>query len=157
MSKFAALLDSTLNEEMELHRQYARKFNITEQELEQAQAAPMTLAYSHYMLSVAHSGSLADLVAALLPCMWSYAEMGQELSKIPGAIEHKLYGEWISMYASDEFDQLKRWTIELLDQLAEGKPEHELARLEEIFLNTTRYEYLFWDMAYEQEMWPIDE
>jgi len=41
--------------------------------------------------------------------------------------------------------------------LAEGKPESELQRLEEIFLNTTRFEYMFWDMAYHQQMWPMDE
>lgn len=34
MGKFAALLDSTLNEEMSLHREYAKKFEISEKELE---------------------------------------------------------------------------------------------------------------------------
>ena len=50
-----------------------------------------------------------------------------------------------------------QWCIELLDKLAEGKSESELVQLEKIFLNTTRFEYMFWDMAYNQEMWPTDE
>ncbi|MDL4839625.1 thiaminase II [Aquibacillus rhizosphaerae] len=157
MGKFAELLDSTMNEEMSLHREYAKKFNISLEELENAEPAPTTLAYTHYMLAAGQSGSLAELVAALLPCMWSYNEIGTELNLRPGASEHELYGEWISMYSSSEFTELTNWCIGLLDELAEGKPQSELDKLEEIFLHTTRFEYMFWDMAYHQQMWPTDE
>ncbi|MFD2213267.1 thiaminase II [Metabacillus endolithicus] len=157
MGRFAALLNSTLNEEMELHRQYAKKFGITTEELEEAKPSPTTLAYTHYMLHVSQNGTLAELVSALLPCMWSYWEIGKDLKKIEGASEHEFYGEWITMYASDEFGQLATWCIELIDELSEGKSESELVKLEEIFLNTTRFEYMFWDMAYKETMWPTNE
>lgn len=157
MSKFARLLDSTLNEEMSLHRQYAKKFGITEEELEHADPAATTLSYNHYMLSVSQNGTLAELVSALLPCMWSYWEIGKELNQIPGASEHHFYGEWIQMYSSTDWAELTRWCINLLDNLTTGKPDRELAKLEEIFLNTTRFEYMFWQMAYNEEMWPTDE
>ncbi|MDQ0256974.1 thiaminase/transcriptional activator TenA [Evansella vedderi] len=157
MGKFAAMLDSTLNEEMSLHRQYGEKFGITPKEFEEAAPSPTTLAYTHYMLHVGQNGTLADLVAALLPCAWSYWEIGKELSQIPGASEHEFYGEWIKMYSSEEFGQVAQWCIDLLDELTEEKPEEELAHLEEIFLNTTRFEYMFWEMSYNQAMWPTDE
>lgn len=156
MGKFAGLLDSTLNEEMALHRAYAARFGISEVELELAKPSPITLAYTHYMLHTAQNGSLAELTAALLPCMWSYSEIGKELSRLPGASEHAFYGDWIKMYSSEEFGGLAQWCIGLLDQLTEGKPESELNKLEEIFLNTTRYEYLFWEMAYHMETWPAE-
>ncbi|WP_416151187.1 thiaminase II [Salipaludibacillus sp. HK11] len=155
MGEFAKLLDSTLNTEMQLHRNFAKQFDISEEELETANPAPTTLAYSHYMLSVGNNGGLAELVASLLPCMWSYAEIGKALDEVPGAREGK-YGEWVAMYADEEFQALADWTIKLLDELAEGKPEHELENLEEIFLNTTRFEYMFWDMSYNKAMWPMD-
>lgn len=157
MSKFATLLESTLNTEMSLHRAYCAKFDITEEELAQAEHAPTTLAYSHYMLHVSSNGTLADLVAALLPCMWSYWEIGKALSRIPGAIDHPLYGEWIAMYSSPEFEELTHWCLGLMDELTEGMREPELLELERIFLNTTRFEYLFWDMAYHQQSWPVAE
>jgi len=156
MGKFAALLDSTLNEEMSLHREYAKKFEISEKELEKAQPSPTTLAYTHYMLHVGQSGTLAELVAALLPCMWSYWEIGKELREKPGA-ENEFYREWIEMYSSEEFGELATWCINLFDSLTEDKSEAELEKLEEIFLNTTRFEYMFWDMAYNEAMWPIHE
>lgn len=156
MGKFAALLDSTLNEEMSLHREYAKKFEISEKELEKAQPSPTTLAYTHYMLHVGQSGTLAELVAALLPCMWSYWEIGKELSEKPGA-NNEFYREWIEIYSSEEFGELATWCINLFDSLTEDKSEVELEKLEEIFLNTTRFEYMFWDMAYSEAMWPIHE
>lgn len=156
MGKFAVLLDSTLNEEMSLHREYAKKFEISEKELEKAQPSPTTLAYTHYMLHVGQSGTLAELVAALLPCMWSYWEIGKELSEKPGA-ENEFYREWIEMYSSEEFGELATWCINLFDSLTEDKSEAELEKLEEIFLNTTRFEYMFWDMAYKEAMWPVHE
>ncbi|MDQ0223735.1 thiaminase II [Metabacillus niabensis] len=157
MGRFSKLLDATLHEEMELHRQYAKRFDISTKELEEAKPSPITLAYTHYMLQVSQNGTLAELVASLLPCMWSYWEIGKILNEEPGASEHEFYGEWIRMYASDEFGKLANWCIDLMDQLAEGKSDAELRHLEDIFLNTTRFEYMFWDMAYHEEMWPFDE
>ncbi|RAP77742.1 thiaminase II [Paenibacillus montanisoli] len=155
MVKFAELLHSTLHVEMELHRQYAGRFGVTREELEQTRPAPTTVAYTKYLLDAASQGSLAEVVAALLPCMWSYREIGVEFMKIPGALEHPLYREWILMYGSDEFGALADWCISLMDRLAEGLPERELAQLEERFLVASRLEYLFWDMAYRQEEWPV--
>jgi len=108
------------------------------------------------MLHVGQSGTLAELVAALLPCMWSYWEIGKELSEKPGA-ENEFYREWIEMYSSEEFGELATWCINLFDSLTEDKSEAELEKLEEIFLNTTRFEYMFWDMAYKEAMWPVHE
>ena len=153
-ARFAQLQEATLNYEMSLHRQYAERFGITREELEATQPSFVMLAYTSYMLKVAHEGSLADLVSALLPCTWSYWEIGKRLAEVEGAMDHPLYGDWVRMYSSDEFGSLAIWLIELIDQLAEGKNEQELARLEEHFLITSKMEVLFWDMAYRQEMWP---
>lgn len=153
MQLFAGLLHSTLNEEMGLHRAYAKRFGISETELEQAQPSPVMLAYTHYMLHCANNGTLAHLMAALLPCMWSYWEIGKALAAIPGALNHPLYGDWIAMYSSEGFGELAQTCIGLMDELAADVSESERQKLADIFLNTTRFEYLFWDMADKQQMW----
>jgi len=153
-ARFAALQESTLNEEMALHRAYAQRLGISREELESSEPSFVMLAYTSYMLKVAWQGSLAELVSALLPCMWSYSEIGRRLATKPGALDHPFYGEWVKMYSSDEFGQLARWLIDLLNQLSAGLSEAELARLEEHFLTTSRMEYLFWEMAYRKESWP---
>ncbi|KLT20035.1 thiaminase II [Neobacillus vireti] len=156
MAVFAKLLHETLHGEMELHRGYAARFGITKQQLEETKPTPNNLAYTRYMLNVAHSGSLEELISSLLPCAWSYWEIGKMLAaKYPLASEHPFYGDWIKMYSSDDFGSFAVWLIELLDQLTDGKPEWELAIIEEHFLTTSRFEYMFWDMVYRGEDWPV--
>lgn len=156
MAQFAKLLDETLNGEMDLHRQYANRFGIMNQQLADTKPAPINLAYTRYMLNVAQNGSLAELVSTLLPCMWSYWEIGKMLEeKFPGSLEHPLYGEWIKMYSSSEFGSLASWLINLLDELTDGKPERELKVITEHFLTTSRFEYMFWDMVYQGDDWPV--
>lgn len=156
MAAFAKLLDETLHGEMDLHREYAKRFGISEQDLEGTEATPINLAYTRYMLNVAQNGSLEELISSLLPCMWSYWEIGKMLAEnYQNSSDHLLYGDWVKMYSSDEFGSLALWLIDLLDKLTEGKPERELAVLEEHFLTTSRFEYMFWDMVYEGGDWPV--
>jgi thiaminase (transcriptional activator TenA) len=156
MAQFAWVLDETLHGEMEMHRKNADKIGIRINELERTEAAPITLAYVNYMLKIAHEGSLADLNAVLLPCMWSYWEIGQSLMKQKGAgLNHEIYGEWIKTYASDDFGELTKWLIQLMDRLADGKTGDELNKLEHKFIISSKFEYMFWNMAYNQEQWPL--
>jgi len=68
MRRFAALVQSTLDVEMELHRAYAAGFGISLHELEAETKAPTTQAYTDFLLRAA-SGDYTELLAALLPCM----------------------------------------------------------------------------------------
>jgi thiaminase/transcriptional activator TenA len=116
MRRFAGLAQSVLETEMDLHREFAARWGITTEQLESERAAPATDAYCDFLLRTAALGDFAELVAALLPCMWSYAEIGQRLAGA-GPPEHERYAEWIAMYASDEFADLAAWCRELTEAL----------------------------------------
>ena len=47
------------------------------------------------------------------------------------------------------------WCREATDAAAQGLPAAERERVETAFLISSRYEYLFWDMAWKQERWPV--
>lgn len=149
MRTFAQNVDAILGGEMNIHRAYMERLGISEAQVLAVKPALDNLSYTHYMLSVAERGGPAEIAAAILACSWSYAEIGQTLAKIPGAAEHPFYGEWIQGYASRDYDAANRALIELMDRLAAGAPEEELKYLEEIFVNCSRYELGFWDMAWE--------
>ncbi|WP_173916822.1 thiaminase II [Halobacillus sp. Marseille-Q1614] len=153
MTLFADLMHSTLNEEMELHRKYAERIGIRREELENTKPSATLLAYTSYMLNKSQQGSEAEVVACVLACAWSYSEIGLALNQKEGASEHEFYGDWIKMYASDEFTTLAEDMKNLMNQLADDKPEREKAHLEEIFLHTGKLEYLFWEMADKKKMW----
>ena len=155
MSWFAGLLDETLNAEMDLHRSYCAEFGITRQELETTKAAPTTIAYTSYLLKVAHQASYGELVASLLPCQWGYWEIGQHLSKRGEPKQAPLYSKWIGMYSSGQFEELARKIRSMADVTAERAAPAQLASMEEAYLTSLRFEHRFWDMAYTLEAWEV--
>ena len=154
MTRFAELLSATLQTEMSHHRSYAAEFGISHEELERELPAPSTRAYTDFLLQVAATGDFAELVVALLPCMWGFSEIGHRLAQGPQPADTR-YAKWIDMYASREFAEQADWCRDLLDRLSEGLAERDLQKLEEAFLMSSRYEWLFWEMAWKIEQWPV--
>lgn len=151
MRIFAGNVDATLNGEMKIHRAYMKRLGITESQVFEVKPALDNLSYTNYMLSIAHGGGVMEIVAAILACSWSYAEIGQTLAKIPEAEEHPFYGEWIQGYASSDYAKSNQLLIDLMDTLAKEASEEEISWLTEIFVNCSRYELGFWDMAWEMK------
>ncbi|MGO2266764.1 MAG: thiaminase II [Vagococcus salmoninarum] len=157
MTIFANLLHGTLNFEMDLHRKYAAMFNISEEELEATKPSATTTAYTSYMISQAQLGSVENAVAAVLACAWSYNWIGKKLAKTSDSLDHEFYGKWVQMYSSEEFTAMAENCIELINDVTKDKPEEELKRIEEIFVKTSYFEYMFWEMAEKESMWPVKE
>ncbi|HEY8369488.1 MAG TPA: thiaminase II [Thermodesulfobacteriota bacterium] len=153
MTRMSDLLHATLVTEMDLHRGYAAEFGIAPEALEAERMAPTTQGYTDFLLRTATVGDYLELVAALLPCMWGFHEIGERLAA-RGRPADPRYAKWIDMYASPEFGALAEWCRGLLDRLGAGQPEAELARAEAAFVTSSRYELAFWEMAYRLERWP---
>ena len=149
MRTFACNIDAILDGEMKIHRAYMKRLGISEQQVFDVKPALDNLSYTRYMLSVASNGTPVEIVAAILACSWSYAEIGRVLAAIPGAAEHPFYGEWIRGYSSDDYTATNQALIELLDSLAANAAEQQIEYLIEVFVNCSRYELRFWDMAWE--------
>lgn len=155
MKAFSRCANAIVNIEMDAHIEFAKKFGITKEELEGTKPNANNLSYTKFMLQISNQGSLAELVAVLLPCMWSYSFIGKTLAKDEKALEHPLYREWILTYADEEYNKENDWCVELMNRLAEGLPERELQKLEDIFILSSKYEYMFWDGCYKKESWVI--
>lgn len=154
MTRFAELTNATLQTEMSLHREYAAEFGISREALAHERKAPTTQAYTDFLVRVATAGEFPELVAALLPCLWGFSEIGQRLARHPRPADPR-YAKWIDMYASHAFAVLAQWCRDLLDDLARELPQSHLRRVEEAFLTSSRYEWLFWEMVWKMEEWPV--
>ena len=154
MGRLAELTNETLHTEMALHRSYAEQFGISGEELERELMAPTCRAYTDFLVRVAATGDFAEVVGALLPCMWGFSELGLALKR-RGLPPEPRYAEWVEMYASPAFAELAAWCRGLLDRTAEGLPDAARRRVADAFLTSSRYEYLFWEMAWTQERWPV--
>lgn len=155
MGMFAELLNATLNQEMTLHRSYAEKFGISTEDLESTELAPTAHGYTRHLLEIGHSGGLPEVAVSLMPCQWGYAEIGAMLAREGDVTEANPYVDWIRAYSSEDFQEISKWLCDLLDGLAGGLPCLQKKLLSEIFLTSSRYEYLFWNMSYKQETWAV--
>lgn len=154
LQTFATLLESTVSDEMDLHRQYAAEFGIDEAELEATGPSPTTRAYTDFLVRTAATGTFGDLVAALLPCMWGFNETAERLAT-DGLPEDDRYAEWIRTYTSDDFAELTVWCKDLMDNVAVDASADDIARYRDVFQTSARYEYRFWDAAWRREGWSV--
>jgi thiaminase/transcriptional activator TenA len=146
MRRFADLAQAILGSEMELHRAFAAELGITEAELEAEEPDPETTRYTDFLVRTAATGDFAELAAALLPCMWGYAEIGQRLAA-RGLPADERYARWIETYADPEFAELATWCRGLVDRLAEGAGEAGRERMRRAFETCSKHELGFWDTA----------
>ncbi|MFC6954303.1 thiaminase II [Halorubellus litoreus] len=154
MRTFADLLESTVETEMDLHREYAAEFGIGEAALEATDPSPTTRAYTDFLVRTATDGDFGDLVAAVLPCMWGFNETGKRLAA-DGLPDDDRYAEWIRTYAGDEFTELTEWCKDLADDVAAERTAADRERYCDLFRTSARYEYRFWDAAWRQEDWTL--
>lgn len=152
MGWYASVLDLTLNTEMELHREYARRFDLTPEELEEAPVWPTTRAYTDFLVRTAAGGDVAELLAALLPCAWGYAWLAERLAG-DGVPEDARYADWIRQYTSGDFREAAAWLRKETNRAARGRTEGERDRLVELFVVSSRYEWRFWEMCWHGEVW----
>lgn len=156
MTLFSDLAQATLHDEMSLHRAYADSFGLTPRDLEDTTPAPTTYAYTRHILHAGLAGSEGELLAALLPCMWTYPEIGRRLApNLPAVREREpLYAKWIEAYAEPEFADLAARIRAQLDACAADAGAAERERVRRNFDLSSKYELLFWEMGLTAEQWP---
>ena len=137
--------------ERPLHGKLFKLLDIDEEEAAKVGPAPTNYAYVNHMLATAAVGGVGEAAAALLPCPWTYHELGSRLT----APDHPVFRSWVDEYSSGLLEKSTAAWRELVDRFgAEGGPAVRES-MRRAFLLSSRYEYLFWTMAYNQEEWPV--
>lgn len=152
MNTMAAVGHGILHMEMDLHRSYAAEFGISPVELETATKAPTCQAYTDFLLRTATVGDFPELMGALLPCIWGYADVAQRMAE-RGLPDDPRYRAWIEMYTAEEFLQLGQWCRDATDAVCTGLPSAAIQRVEHAFITSSRWELAFWEMAWTGEQW----
>jgi thiaminase/transcriptional activator TenA len=104
---------------------------------------PTTYAYTRHLLDATSRGGLAVALAALLPCQWSYGEIGRHLARSLPA--DPVYRDWIALFSGDGYDDLVAASTRLLDESCTAGDQ---AATSDAFDRSVRYEIAFWQMAY---------
>lgn len=139
--------------ELSLHDVLLPEVGLPPAELDRVPVAPTTLAYTSYLLATVYGGSFADGLAAILPCYWIYARVGEEL--IGRGSADARYQKWIDSYGGEEFAATVAQVLELTDRIGPTLTPAEEATARAHFATTARYEWMFFDAAYRRENWPV--
>ena len=150
MTLFAELLSNTLNVEMQLHRDYCQRLGIAGSAL--AKRPPRAGHAWLYKSSAecgirwpnhGNCGSCFALPTGLCRNRRRARDAGTRHA-------NPFYAEWIAMYTSKKFVEGAERLAHLLDELSFGLPMRDIDQLETIFLTSSRYEYLFWEMSWNR-------
>jgi thiaminase/transcriptional activator TenA len=133
-----------------LHEQFCRELGVDEAEARAAPVAPTCLAYSSFLQARAYGGSFGEGVAAVLPCYWIYLRVGEELAT-DGSCD-SIYQRWIEAYTGWEYAEIVAELLSLVNRLELDATTERAAT--DAFRTASRYEWMFWDMAYRHERWP---
>ncbi len=144
------ILDALLNQEIALHVTTCAAEGVDEEALFAAPEAMQNIAYTRYVLDAGHSGDFLDLLAALMPCVMGYGEIGLRLA---AAKCDTPYAGWISTYAGADYQQVCLEAGALLDAAilrrlgAAPQASPRWATLSHRFTTATRLEAAFWNMG----------
>ena len=104
-------------DELQLHESYSATLGI---DLDVVEPYVETAAYTDFLMRVAWHGHLAEIIAAMVPCMRVYRYLGTEVAASLRP-DHP-YEQWIKIYSGDDFGRLCARLESLLDEIASNSP-----------------------------------
>ena len=135
-----------LDVELDLHVELCASWGMSREQVENAEEAVQTMAYTRFVLEAGMAGDLLDLQVALAPCIIGYAEIGKQLAGSP--VEDNTYQRWISEYAGEPYQALAREFENWMEQVSEVYlTEARFERLLALFQKATVLEADFWQMG----------
>lgn len=155
LKQFSEFLYNTVNVEIESEEELATMLGIPLSELREANPSPTNYAYTRHILASAYTDSVGGFIASIMPCIQSYMEIGERLKSSTNLRKMPIYERWASTYWGKEYSELVDRRRTMLDSLAEKAGASELDLMRRRYIVSSKYELMFWEMAYNLEEWPI--
>ena len=121
---FRLFAQSGIDGEKAMHELLIGRFGIDTQ----VTPSVVTSTYNNHTQAAIDSGSKEVALAAMLPCMWIYNEVGLYIRSI-ASLEGNPYKEWVLEYGNEEFTEGVNSVLALADEWAEAVDEDTRARM----------------------------
>jgi thiaminase/transcriptional activator TenA len=152
VSWFRDSIDFLLNDETHPHHVMCEAFGVSYEDAQVERMSPSAQAYVDHMMRAA-TDSLGVLIAALLPCPWTYIWAAQrQMAEQPVSEDNPFHGWW-EFYAAPETGGILDDYLARFDALAEQAGPAERARMARAFEDSCHHEIRFWQMAWTCETW----
>ena len=139
-------INAMLDMEIAMYLDFCRQWNIPLEQVENASESAVTIAYSRYILDAAMSGSLAELYAAIAPCLMGYGEIGKRI-KDESFITGNPYQPWIDVFSSEEFQVITAQNEAQINTLLADASPAQADKFQRLFNTAARMEVNFWQQA----------
>jgi thiaminase/transcriptional activator TenA len=139
-------INAMLDMEIAMYLDFCRQWNIPLEQVENAPESAITIAYSRYILDAAMSGSLAELYAAIAPCLMGYGEIGKRI-KDDDFIDNNPYQPWIDVFSSDKFQVITAQNEAQINTLLADASPAQADKFQRLFNTSARMEVNFWQQA----------
>ena len=139
--------------ERALHKGFIDAWGLTWYDVENTEPSPNCLLYTSYLLRVVYSRPYYEALGAFLSCYWIYWEVGKAL--LEQGSPNKLYQRWIDTYAGEEFAKTVQDMLSTVERTCNPLNSDQKDLVAKHFGMTAKFEYLFWDMGYNCQQWPV--
>ena len=139
-------INAMLDMEIGMYLGFCHQWGIALETVENSPESTVTIAYSRYILDAAMSGSLAELYAAIAPCLMGYGEIGKRI-KAEGMIADNPYQPWIDVFASDAFQAITAQNEAQINELLAQASPAQADKFQQLFNTAARMEVNFWQQA----------
>lgn len=148
VTSFIHFAGDSITVENELHKSFVKEINLD------ANPSPSCLLYTSYLLRLLGNAPLEVICAGVLPCFWIYNEIGKYILANQAEGDNQ-YQNWINTYEGDEFSKSVIEAIAICDELAEACTPEQQKAMTEAFVICSKFEWMFWESAYNMEQWKI--
>jgi thiaminase/transcriptional activator TenA len=141
-----------LNDEIHPHRVLCAANGVSYETVAVARLTPSAQAYIDHLMACGHD-TLGVLVAALMPCPWTYIWAARQALGENLIAQSNPYAGWWAFYGSPQCAAVLDDFVARADALAAQAGPAELARMDAAFETSCYHEIRFWESAWTQEGW----
>lgn len=149
IESFIRFAGDTMAVEKALHLSFLKEID-----LNKIEPSPSCLLYTSYLYKHLANSPVELIVASVLPCFWVYQEVGNYILANQKQGENP-YQSWIDTYGGEDFANSVKLAISICDELANNSTPYLQEQMKQAFVMCTKFEWMFWDSAYNMEKWKV--
>ena len=143
---FIAFAKSGMEGEKALHDMLIDRYGIETK----VEPSKVTSDYNAHICEGIATGDLCIALAAVLPCMWIYNQVGLHILE-HSKLDSNPYKEWILEYGQEEFTTGVNKVLRMIDGWASKADKETREKMDYYYLKAALYEYAFWDYGYHAD------
>ena len=150
-----AILDPAAADENEFFLNAFDVLGASEEEYSAVSASPTTQAFGDFLARTGLEGSFEEIVTVCYVTEGAYLDWGRRLIEQGKQPRNPIYRQWIELHGPAALGDFVAWCESYINSADEsGLLDAQRPRIERAFHTALRYEYLFWEAAYNGERWP---